>query len=152
MDRSLDELARLLDGDDLAAAEDVDDALRAAMHWLYDLWEALGRSRGRPNKSVEDSEVKGDAAGETCASIVFARGEFVHAKRVVGGQALGFGEGHFGEGPFGGGWMWPAWPVMGTSRYPDREEWYARHVAQHSLITPPTVAVAWLRQQRELRP
>ena len=147
MDRALDDLARLLDESPQASSDDVDDALRVALHWLNDLWEALGRSRYA--RSIKDDDVAGDPAAETCVAMVFARGEYVHARRDVGSQSWGFREGPFGEGPFGGGWMWPAWPR--ADKYPTREEWYEAHVARRNLLTPLVAAVAWLREQRELQ-
>ena len=148
MDHSLDQLERLLDDEGHPPSDQVDDALRACLHWLNGLWEALGRSRFA--RSIKDENVDGDVGAETCAALVFARGEYVHARRDVGPESWGYAEGPMGEGPYGGGWMWPAWPR--TGKYPVREAWYAARVARKSLLEPIREATTWLQHQRELHP
>jgi len=130
--------------------DQVDDASRSVLNWIYDLWEALMRSRFSSSQKVTDEDLVGDDdAGKTCAAIIFARGEYVHGRHEVGPQSWGYGDGPYGHGPYGGGWMWPAWEQKNT-KWALRTSWYEAFVQQQTLVAPLEQAISWLRGQPEL--
>ena len=107
------------------------DAVNAALHQLYELWEYwyLYAKASRPGTT--DDLARGDPDGETAAALVYARGATAHRVFQEHGDftdtyAKEFYD-HYG--------CW-RWEHFSDPKYAERDAWYKVHVAGREVIEP----------------
>jgi hypothetical protein len=128
-----------------AADEDkVRDAVNAALHALYELWE-YWREKAPSRPGTDNDFVRTDPDGETAAALVHARGSTTHRVFQEHGDFTDTYAKEFYD--HYGCWRWER---FSDPRYPERDAWYETHVAEREVIEPFEAASRWLTAQPEL--
>ena len=122
----------------------MNDAVNAALHALYELWE-YWRANAPTRPSGDDASVRGNHGGETAAALVHARGATTH--RVF--QEHGDFTDTYAKDYYDHYGCW-RWEHFSDPKYPQRDAWYSAHVAGREVIEPFEAASRWLNVQPEL--
>lgn len=122
----------------------MNDAINAALHALYELWE-YWRASAAARPSGDDGFVRGNPDGETAAALVHARGATTH--RVF--QEHGDFTDTYANDYYDHYGCW-RWEKFSDPKYPHRDGWYSTHVAGHEVSDPFEAARRWLSLQPEL--
>lgn len=124
----------------------VPDAVAGALDALYDLWE-YWRQRAGLTMNQADARVRGDAAGETAAALVHARGGKTHVHEEFGCLTDTYGDAYRA---YYGVWRWQDYSDP-RSRFAVRDGWYSSHVAREEVLPPMEAALHWMSIQPELQ-
>jgi hypothetical protein len=125
---------------------EIQDAVNAALHALYELWE-YWRAKAPSRRGKDDDFVRSDPDGETAAALVHARGATTHRVFQEHGDFTDTYAQRFYD--HYGCWRWEHFSDP-NPKYTDRDTWYRTHVAGREVNEPFEAASRWLNKRPEL--